>query len=77
MFYYNLDESSLNLDDQSDWAEVIGQKKQKSIEKEDNRNNFCRSRKDLFIQNIFIDHVPEIHFDCCLLQMWLFTHFRV
>ena len=30
MFYYNLDESSLNLDDQSDWAEVIGQKKQKS-----------------------------------------------
>lgn len=63
MFYYNLDESSLNLDDQSDWAEVIGQKKQKSIEKEDNRNNFCRSRKDLFIQNIFIEHL--FYSRCC------------
>lgn len=29
MSYYNLDESSLNLDDQSDWAEIIEQKKQR------------------------------------------------
>ena len=29
------------------------------------------------ILGIFWFHVPEIYFDSCLLQMWLFTHFRV
>ena len=29
MFYHNLDESSWNLDNQSDWAEIIEQNKQR------------------------------------------------
>lgn len=63
MFYHNLDESSWNLDNQSDWAEIIEQNKQKSIEKEEKRNNFYRSKKDLFIQNVFIEHL--LYSRCC------------
>lgn len=47
MFYYNLDESSLNLDDQSDWAEIIEQKKQRKALRKRKIETISIGRKEI------------------------------
>ena len=67
MFYYNLDESSLNLDDQSDWAEIIEQKKQRKALRKRKIETISIGRKEICSFRMYLlstYHIPGAVLSC-------------